>query len=134
MVSEESLTNVDREAMKIVGVNIGALTVKVVALQGKDKRPAVMAHQGRPLAVLEKLLAEKDFAGADYFGVSPDIITTAKGVTNGTIPMGAVFVKSKIREAFMQGPEEVIDFFHGYTYSGHPVSCAACIATSPGVM
>ena len=69
-VSEESLTNMDREAMKIVGVNIGALTVKVVALQGKDKRPAVMAHQGRPLAVLEKLLAEKDFAGADYFGVS----------------------------------------------------------------
>ncbi|MGE5060619.1 MAG: acyl-CoA dehydratase activase [Betaproteobacteria bacterium] len=69
-MSEESLTNVDREAMKIVGVNIGALTVKVVALQGKDKRPAVMAHQGRPLAVLEKLLAEKDFAGADYFGVS----------------------------------------------------------------
>ena len=67
--------------------------------------------------------------GADYFGVSPDIITTAKGITNGTIPMGAVFVKSKIHEAFMGGPEEVIDFFHGYTYSGHPVACAAAIAT-----
>ena len=44
--------------------------------------------------------------GADYFGVSPDIITTAKGITNGTIPMGAVFVKSKIYDAFMAGPEE----------------------------
>ena len=58
--------------------------------------------------------------GADYFGVSPDIITTAKGITNGAIPMGAVFVKTKIHDAFMQGPEEVIDLFHGYTYSGHP--------------
>src|SRR3990170_4116455 len=63
--------------------------------------------------------------GADYFGVSPDIITTAKGITNGTIPMGAVFVTTKIHDAFMNGPEEVIDFFHGYTYSGHPVACAA---------
>ena len=67
--------------------------------------------------------------GADYFGVSPDIITTAKGITNGTIPMGAVFVKSKIHDAFMNGPEDVIDFFHGYTYSGHPLACAASIAT-----
>ena len=56
--------------MKFVGVNIGALTVKVVALQGDNKSPKVMAHQGRPLAVLERLLAEKDFADADYFGVS----------------------------------------------------------------
>ena len=67
--------------------------------------------------------------GADYFGVSPDIITTAKGITNGAIPMGGVFVKTKIHDAFMSGPEEVIDFFHGYTYSGHPVACAAAIAT-----
>ncbi|PPC85945.1 MAG: aspartate aminotransferase family protein [Hyphomicrobium sp.] len=67
--------------------------------------------------------------GSDYFGISPDIITTAKGVTNGTIPMGAVFVKSKIHDAFMTGPEWVIDFFHGYTYSGHPMACAASIGT-----
>jgi beta-alanine--pyruvate transaminase len=67
--------------------------------------------------------------GADYFGVSPDIITTAKGVTNGTVPMGAVFMKGKVFDAFMGGPEEAIDFFHGYTYSGHPVACAAAIAT-----
>ena len=67
--------------------------------------------------------------GADYFGVLPDIITTAKGITNGTIPMGAVFVTSKIYDPFMSGPEEAIDFFHGYTYSAHPVACGAAIAT-----
>ena len=67
--------------------------------------------------------------GADYFGVSPDIITTAKGVTNGTVPMGAVFVKGRIHDAFMNVAEDAIDFFHGYTYSGHPVACAAAIAT-----
>ena len=67
--------------------------------------------------------------GADYFGVSPDLITAAKGITNGTIPMGAVFVKSHIHDAFMNGPEWMIDFFHGYTYSGHPMACAASIGT-----
>lgn len=67
--------------------------------------------------------------GSEYFGITPDIITTAKGVTNGTIPMGAVFVTSKIHDAFMSGPEWMIDFFHGYTYSGHPMACAASIGT-----
>lgn len=67
--------------------------------------------------------------GSDYFGISPDIITTAKGVTNGTVPMGAAFVKSHIHDAFMNGPEWMIDFFHGYTYSGHPVAAAAAIGT-----
>jgi activator of 2-hydroxyglutaryl-CoA dehydratase len=56
--------------MKYIGVNIGALTVKVAVLQGPEIYSTVMPHLGRPLAVLEKLLAEKDFAGADYFGVS----------------------------------------------------------------
>lgn len=66
---------------------------------------------------------------ADYFGVTPDIITTAKGITNGVIPMGAVFVKKDIHDAFMNGPEHVIEFFHGYTYSGNPIACAAGIGT-----
>ena len=65
----------------------------------------------------------------DYFGVKPDIIVTAKGVTNGVIPMGAVFVQSKIYEAFMTGPEHLIEFFHGYTYSGNPIACAAGLGT-----
>ncbi|KPK60993.1 MAG: omega amino acid--pyruvate aminotransferase [Gammaproteobacteria bacterium SG8_31] len=66
---------------------------------------------------------------ADYFDVMPDIITTAKGLTNGSIPMGAVFVRNEIYEAFMTGPEHLIELFHGYTYSGHPVACAAGLAT-----
>ena len=63
------------------------------------------------------------------FGVTPDIMTTAKGLTNGAIPMGAVFLQNFIHEAFMQGPEEIIELFHGYTYSGHPVAAAAGLAT-----
>ena len=65
----------------------------------------------------------------DYFGVVPDIITTAKGLTNGVIPMGAVFVKKEIHDAFMNGPEHLIEFFHGYTYSGNPMASAAGLAT-----
>jgi beta-alanine--pyruvate transaminase len=66
---------------------------------------------------------------ADYFGVTPDIITTAKGVSNGVIPMGAVFVTKEIHDAFMTGPEHMIEFFHGYTYSGNPIACAAALGT-----
>jgi beta-alanine--pyruvate transaminase len=65
----------------------------------------------------------------ETFGVTPDIVLTAKGVTNGVIPMGAVFVKKEIYETFMTGPEHLIEFFHGYTYSGHPVAAAAGLAT-----
>ena len=70
----------------------------------------------------------KAFA-AQRFGVTPDLITTAKGLTNGSVPMGAVFASSAIHDAFMHGPEGAIELFHGYTYSGHPVACAAALAT-----
>ena len=63
----------------------------------------------------------------DVFDVVPDIITTAKGLTSGVIPMGAVFVRDDIHDAFMNGPEHLIEFFHGYTYSGNPVACAAAL-------
>ncbi|NJN85810.1 MAG: aspartate aminotransferase family protein [Leptolyngbyaceae cyanobacterium SL_7_1] len=66
---------------------------------------------------------------ADYFGVMPDMITVAKGISNGTVPMGAVFVRDGIYDAFMHGTENAIELFHGYTYSGHPVACAAAMAT-----
>ena len=69
----------------------------------------------------------KPFA-VDYFGVVPDIITTAKGLTNGVIPMGAVLVREHVYDAFMQGPPGMIELFHGYTYSGHPVAAAAGLA------
>ncbi|MBS9720956.1 aspartate aminotransferase family protein [Tianweitania sp. BSSL-BM11] len=65
----------------------------------------------------------------DYFGVKPDIMITAKGVTNGVVPMGAVFVTSEIHDAFMNGPEHLIEFAHGYTYSGNPLASAAGLAT-----
>ncbi|MDO5646501.1 aspartate aminotransferase family protein [Paracoccus sp. (in: a-proteobacteria)] len=66
---------------------------------------------------------------AQHFGVIPDMITCAKGLTNGVIPMGAVLTSAAIHDAFMQGPDHVIELFHGYTYSGNPVACAAAIAT-----
>lgn len=65
----------------------------------------------------------------DYFGVTPDLITTAKGLTNGALPMGAVFSSRKVHDALMHGPDNAIELFHGYTYSGHPAACAAGIAT-----
>ncbi len=70
----------------------------------------------------------KPFA-ALAFDVTPDLMTTAKGLTNGAIPMGAVFAQRRIYDAFMQGPENAIELFHGYTYSAHPVACAAALAT-----
>ncbi|WP_067519922.1 aspartate aminotransferase family protein [Endozoicomonas ascidiicola] len=69
----------------------------------------------------------KAFASTRW-GVEPDIMTTAKGLTNGVIPMGAVFVSDEIHNAFMTGPDNMIELFHGYTYSGHPVACAAGLA------
>ena len=67
--------------------------------------------------------------GAQTFGVTPDLMTVAKGITNGCVPMGAVFAQQKIHDAFMTGPEHLIEFFHGYTYSAHPLACAAAIGT-----
>ncbi|MBB3936791.1 aspartate aminotransferase family protein [Aureimonas phyllosphaerae] len=65
----------------------------------------------------------------DHFGVVPDLVTTAKGLTNGVIPMGAVFAGRHVHDALMHGPENAIELFHGYTYSGHPAACAAGLAT-----
>jgi beta-alanine--pyruvate transaminase len=66
----------------------------------------------------------------EYFGVVPDMITCAKGLTNGAVPMGAVFVRKGIYETFMEkAPENAIELFHGYTYSAHPLACAASLAT-----
>jgi len=67
--------------------------------------------------------------GAELFGITPDLLCFAKGVTNGAVPMGGVAVRKHIHDAFMQGPENAIEFAHGYTYSGHPVAVAAALAT-----
>jgi beta-alanine--pyruvate transaminase len=72
-----------------------------------------------------------DSFASEHFGVKPDLFTTAKGITNATVPMGAVFVREGIYDAFMHAAtdENAIEFFHGYTYSGHPLACAAGLAT-----
>ena len=66
---------------------------------------------------------------AERYGVLPDIVTFAKGITSGTVPMGGAIVRAPIHNAFMHGPEHVIELFHGYTYSAHPLACAAGLAT-----
>jgi beta-alanine--pyruvate transaminase len=70
-----------------------------------------------------------DSFGATRFDVTPDMMTTAKGLTSGTVPMGAVLASGDIYDTFMTGPEGAIEFFHGYTYSGHPLAAAAGCAT-----
>ena len=66
---------------------------------------------------------------ATHFGVTPDLMCVAKGITNGSVPMGAVLARQFIQDAFMNGPEHLIEFFHGYTYSAHPLACAAALGT-----
>jgi beta-alanine--pyruvate transaminase len=67
--------------------------------------------------------------GAEAFGVTPDLITCAKGMTNGAVPMGGVIASRSVYDALMAGPSNVIELFHGYTYSAHPLACAAALAT-----
>ncbi|MFI4868454.1 MAG: aspartate aminotransferase family protein [Steroidobacterales bacterium] len=66
---------------------------------------------------------------SQFFGVQPDLTTFAKAITNGVVPMGGVLARQEIYDAFMSGPEHVIEFFHGYTYSGHPLAVAAAHAS-----
>ncbi len=65
---------------------------------------------------------------AERYDVLPDMITFAKGITSGTVPMGGVIARKPIYDAFMRGPEHVVELFHGYTYSAHPLACAAALA------
>ena len=66
---------------------------------------------------------------AERFGVTPDLMTVAKGLTNGAVPMGAVFARRDIYDAVCDATQSGVEFFHGYTYSGHPLACAAALAT-----
>jgi beta-alanine--pyruvate transaminase len=85
------------------------------------------------LLIFDEVITAFGRVGAPFaagrFGVTPDIITTAKGLTNGVVPMGAVIVRDDVYDALMQGPEHVVELFHGYTYSGHPLAAAAGLAT-----
>lgn len=85
------------------------------------------------LLIFDEVITGFGRVGAPFatqeFAVLPDMVTTAKGLSNGCVPMGAVLVRKSIHDAFMQGPDNAIELFHGYTYSAHPVACAAALAT-----
>jgi beta-alanine--pyruvate transaminase len=85
------------------------------------------------LLIFDEVITSFGRLGASFaakrFGVTPDVITLAKGLTNAAVPMGAVLVSGQIFYAFMNGPENIIELFHGYTYSSHPLACAAGLAT-----
>jgi beta-alanine--pyruvate transaminase len=85
------------------------------------------------LLIFDEVITGFGRTGANFaaqrFGVTPDLMVTAKGITNGSVPMGAVFARRNIHDAFMEGPEHLIEFFHGYTYSAHPLACAAALGT-----
>ncbi|UAW98542.1 aspartate aminotransferase family protein [Halopseudomonas nanhaiensis] len=101
--------------------------------QGYLKRLREIASKHGILLIFDEVITGYgrmgDAFAAQRWDVTPDIMTTAKGLTNGAIPMGAVFVNREVHDALMHGPEHVIEFFHGYTYSGHPVAAAAALAT-----
>ncbi len=101
--------------------------------QGYLERLRALCDRHGILLIFDEVITGFGRLGAPFaaqrFGVTPDIMTTAKGLTNGVLPMGAVFAKRAVHDALMHGPPAAIEFFHGYTYSGHPVACAAALAT-----
>jgi len=139
------------------GIELADDLERLVQLHGAEKIAAVIVEPMSgsagvvlpPKGYLERLRATADKHGillifdevitgfgrlgtpfaVDYFGVVPDLVATAKGLTNGAIPMGAVFASRKVHDGLMTGPENAIELFHGYTYSGHPVASAAGLAT-----
>lgn len=111
---------------------IAGSTGVLVPPKGYLKRLRQICDKHKLLLVFDEVITGFGRTGSPFaaqeFGVTPDIITGAKGLTNGCIPMGCVFVSKTIYEQFMQGPDG-IELFHGYTYSGHPVASAAGLAT-----
>lgn len=112
---------------------VACSTGVLVPPRGYLKRLAAICAKHRILLILDEVITAFGRLGtpfaADYFDIEPDIITTAKALTNGSVPMGAVLVRDDIHHALMQGPPGAIELAHGYTYSGHPLACAAAIAT-----
>jgi beta-alanine--pyruvate transaminase len=105
----------------------------IVPPKGYIERLRALCDKHGVLLIFDEVITGFGRLGAPFashwFGVTPDIMTTAKGITNGVIPMGAVFAKREVHDTVVNGSETAMEFFHGYTYSGHPVSCAAGLAT-----
>jgi len=112
---------------------IAGSTGVVLPPQGYLKRLRQICDKHGLLLIFDEVITGFGRTGAAFasqeFDVLPDMITCAKGLTNGAIPMGAVLATKKIYDAFMQGPPGGIELFHGYTYSAHPTACAAALAT-----
>ena len=126
-----ALHGADTIAAVIVEPMAGSTGV-LIPPQGYLERLRAICKRHGLLLIFDEVISGFGRLGAPFasqhFGVTPDLMTVAKGITNGVVPMGAVLVKRGIHDALMQGPEHVIEFFHGYTYSGHPVACAAGLA------
>ena len=112
---------------------IAGSTGVVLPPQGYLKRLREICDKHGILLIFDEVITGFGRTGSAFaaqeFGVTPDMITCAKGLTNGCVPMGAVLASKKIYDAFMQGPPNAIELFHGYTYSAHPIACAAGLAT-----
>jgi len=112
---------------------IAGSTGVILPPQGYLKRLRQICDKHGLLLIFDEVITGFGRTGSPFaaqeFDVMPDIITCAKGLTNGAVPMGAVLVTKKIYQAFMQGPPGAIELFHGYTYSAHPTACAAGLAT-----
>jgi beta-alanine--pyruvate transaminase len=108
-------------------------TAVLPAPQGYLQRLRAICDKYKILLVFDEVITAFGRLGhafaAERYGVIPDMITFAKGVTSGSVPMGGVLVKKEIYDAFMHGPEHAVEFFHGYTYSAHPLAVAAGLAT-----
>ena len=105
----------------------------IVPAKGYIERLRALCDKHGVLLIFDEVITGFGRLGAPFaghwFGVTPDLMTTAKGITNGVIPMGAVFARREVHDAIIDGSETAMEFFHGYTSSGHPVACAAGLAT-----
>ncbi len=122
----------DRVAAVIIEPVAGSTGVLVPPV-GYLERIAELCRKAGVLLIFDEVITGFGRLGASFaarrFGVTPDMITMAKGLTNGTIPMGAVAVRQEVHDTVVNGAAAGIEFFHGYTYSGHPLACAAALAS-----
>ena len=112
---------------------VAGSTGVLVPPQGYLQRLREVCDKHGILLIFDEVITGFGRTGAAFaaqtFGVTPDLMCLAKGLTNGAVPMGAVVAKQGVYDAFMNGPDHLIEFFHGYTYSAHPLACAAGLAT-----
>jgi beta-alanine--pyruvate transaminase len=129
MVALHDASNIAAVIVEPVAGSTGVLIPPIGYLQ----RLRELCSKHGILLIFDEVITGFGRTGAPFaaqtFGVTPDLIVCAKGLTNGCVPMGAVIARDEIHDAFMTGPEHLIEFPHGYTYSAHPLACAAGLGT-----